>query len=124
MTKEPHELAEAARSPRKGGSARQFLDEGFLPAFLIAASPEACPQLDDHRRALERQIVQAPDVPTVPQRQLHRATRARSRPGSLGRHKPASLEKFDSPHLDARPKRQFRFLFHALSGQKALPEQY
>ena len=73
MTEEPHKLAGAARSPSKGGSARQFLDEGFLPAFLVAASPAAYSQLDDYRRALERQILQAPVMPTVPQRLLRRA---------------------------------------------------
>ncbi len=73
MTEEPHKLADAARSPSKGGSARQFLDEGFLPAFLVAASLAAYTQLDDYRRALERQILQAPVMPTVPQRRLRRA---------------------------------------------------
>jgi hypothetical protein len=36
LTEEPRKLADAAPSPGKGGSSHHFLDEGFLPAFLVA----------------------------------------------------------------------------------------
>ena len=123
MAEQPHGFADTPSFSREGRGVRQFLDEGLLPALLVATSPASHAHFDGHRRPLDRQILQAADMPAMSGRRNRSAAGARPRAGSVCRYEPSILLKRDAAHHNPRPQGQFRFLRHAPLRQKALPKQ-
>src|ERR1700733_9160006 len=71
MAEQPYQFGDAmgpAGQPSSGR--RQLLHTSLSPASTIAAAPAAKPELQDHGRTLNRQILQSPIMPAVPRSRL------------------------------------------------------
>jgi len=65
VAEQSHELGNALCFSRKGKSRLRSFDESLSRARLIQASPPSKAQRENDRGALDWQVLQAPDVPTM-----------------------------------------------------------
>ena len=114
MAEQPYQLGDAmgpAGQPSSGR--RQLLHKSLSPASTIAAAPAAKPELQDHTRTLNRQILQSPIMPAVPRSRLLGAIGAAPIPSTNGRNQPSTADQRGIDEVNLWPQSPTHVLFHA-----------
>ena len=107
-----NEFGDTPRSARQRRKHfRHLLHKCLAPAFDVAASPTAQPQLQRHVRALDCKAEVA-STPLVPVRSLFSAARANAGTSPNCSDNPTTADPVDTQNTNARPRRQPRFCLH------------
>lgn len=108
-----NEFGDTPRSARQRRKYfRHLLHKCLAPAFDVAASPTAQPQLQRHVRALDWKVLKSPLTPAVPVRRLFSAARANAGTSPNCSDNPTTADPVDTQNTSARPRRQPRFCLH------------
>ena len=108
-----NEFGDTPRSARQRRKYfRHLLHKCLAPAFDVAASPTAQPQLQRHVRALDWKVLKSPLTPAVPVRRLFSAARANAGTSPNCSDNSTTADPVDTQNTNARPRRQPRFCLH------------